>query len=44
VQSEQKLAGVPIVAVPVVLVTPENVKATLIDSGFHTADAVKSCP
>jgi len=43
VQAEQKLAGVPVVAVPVVLVTPENVKATLIDSGFHTADAVKSC-
>jgi D-xylose transport system substrate-binding protein len=43
VQSEQKLAGVPVVAVQVVLVTPENVKPTLIDSGFHTADAVKSC-
>ncbi len=43
VPSEQKLAGVPVVAVPVVLVTADNVKATLIDSGFHTADAVKSC-
>jgi D-xylose transport system substrate-binding protein len=43
VQSEQKLAGVPVVAVPVVLVTPDNAKTTLIDTGFHAASAVKSC-
>ncbi|HEV8244565.1 MAG TPA: substrate-binding domain-containing protein [Polyangiaceae bacterium] len=43
VEAEQKLNGVPVVAVPVVLVTADNVKATLIDSGFHTAEAVHSC-
>jgi D-xylose transport system substrate-binding protein len=37
------LAGVPIVSIPVVLVTKETVKATVIDTGFHTAGEVPSC-
>ncbi|HEY1535497.1 MAG TPA: substrate-binding domain-containing protein [Polyangiaceae bacterium] len=36
-------SGVPIVAVPVVLITADNVKSILIDSGFHAASAVPSC-
>jgi D-xylose transport system substrate-binding protein len=44
VQGASKSAsGVPVVAVPVVLVNAQNVKATLIDSGFHTAAALPSC-
>lgn len=35
--------GVPVMAVPVLLVTPENVKPVLIDSGFHAASALPSC-
>jgi hypothetical protein len=31
------------VAVPVVLVTAENVRAVAIDSGFHAASALKAC-
>ena len=36
-------SGVPVVAVPVVLITPDNVKAILIDSGFHALSALPSC-
>lgn len=36
-------SGVPVVAVPVVLVTADNVKPILIDSGFHAASALPSC-
>jgi D-xylose transport system substrate-binding protein len=43
VEAGERLAGVPVVAVPVVLVTSSNVKQSLIESGFHTADLVRSC-
>ena len=43
VASEATLAGVPVVAVPVVLVTAANVKAVAIDSGFHTAAVLPAC-
>ena len=43
VESSTTTAGVPVVAVPVVLVTPENVKSVLIDSGFHEATALPRC-
>jgi D-xylose transport system substrate-binding protein len=36
-------ADAPLVAVPVVLVTPENVKSVLIDSGFHQPSALPHC-
>ena len=36
-------SGVPVVAVPVVLITADNVKPILIDSGFHAASALPSC-
>jgi D-xylose transport system substrate-binding protein len=36
-------SGVPVVAVPVVLITADNVKSLLIDSGFHAASAVPAC-
>ena len=36
-------SGVPVVAVPVVLVTADNVKSVLIDSGFHQAAALPRC-
>jgi D-xylose transport system substrate-binding protein len=37
------LAGVPVVAVPVVVITAEDVKALIIDSGFHAASSLRSC-
>jgi D-xylose transport system substrate-binding protein len=43
VEAGERLNGVPVVAVPVVLVTADNVKPTLINSGFHAADVVRSC-
>lgn len=43
VNANQKVGGVPTVAVDVVLVTPNTVKPTLIDTGFHAATAVASC-
>jgi D-xylose transport system substrate-binding protein len=43
VASTEALGGVPVVTAPVVLVTAQNVKQTLIDSGFHVATAVGSC-
>lgn len=43
VQADQTLNGVPVKAAPVVLVQPGNVRPVLVDSGFHTADAVRSC-
>ena len=36
-------AGVPVVAVPVVLVTADNVKVVLVDSGFHIAASFPAC-
>jgi D-xylose transport system substrate-binding protein len=36
-------AGVPVVAVPVVLLTAANVRAVAIDSGFHAAAALPAC-
>jgi D-xylose transport system substrate-binding protein len=37
-------SGVPMISVPVILITPQNVKPLLIDSGFHAASALPSCP
>ncbi len=36
-------AGVPVVSIPVVLIKPDNVKAMLIDTGFHSAAELPSC-
>jgi D-xylose transport system substrate-binding protein len=36
-------SGVPMVTIPVVLVTPENVKALMIDTGFHSAAELPGC-
>ncbi len=36
-------AGVPEVAVPVVLVSAANVKSVMVDSGFHAASALRAC-
>ena len=36
-------SGVSVVAVPVILVTAENVQPILIDSGFHAASVLPSC-
>jgi D-xylose transport system substrate-binding protein len=35
--------GVPVAAVEVLLVTPDNAKKLLIDSGFHPAKALPAC-
>jgi D-xylose transport system substrate-binding protein len=43
VDAKKDPAGVPVVAVPVILVTPENVNAALVTSGFHTASVLPSC-
>lgn len=43
VDAKRDPSGVPVVAVPVILVTPENVNAALVTSGFHTASALPSC-
>jgi D-xylose transport system substrate-binding protein len=43
VKADQTLAGVPVVAVPVVLVKSDNVKTSLVDTGFHAANVVRSC-
>jgi D-xylose transport system substrate-binding protein len=43
VDAKKDPSGVPVVAVPVVLVTPENVNAALVTSGFHTASVLPSC-
>jgi D-xylose transport system substrate-binding protein len=43
VESKSSAAGVPVVAVPVVLIQPENVKAVLIDSGFHAPSVLPAC-
>jgi D-xylose transport system substrate-binding protein len=43
VSADKNLQGVPVVAVPVVLVTADNVKTLLIDSGFHAAAALPAC-
>jgi D-xylose transport system substrate-binding protein len=43
VEAAASAAGVPVVAVPVVLITAENVKPVLIDSGFHLAAALPRC-
>ncbi len=43
VKAERQVNGVPVIAVPVVLITPTNVKSVLIDSGFHPASALPSC-
>jgi D-xylose transport system substrate-binding protein len=37
------LAGVPVVSIPVVLVTKENVKTTILEKGFHTPAELPSC-
>ncbi|HMI89243.1 MAG TPA: substrate-binding domain-containing protein [Polyangiaceae bacterium] len=43
VDAKKDSSGVPVVAVPVILVTPENVNAALVVSGFHSASALPSC-
>jgi hypothetical protein len=43
VESAAQLGGVPVVSVPVVLVTADNVKAVVLDNGFHTPQAIASC-
>ena len=43
VASQGTLNGVPVVTVPVVLITSDNVKARLIDSGFHSAAILPKC-
>lgn len=43
VESSARLAGVPVVSVPVVLVTADNVKAVVLDNGFHTREAIAAC-
>ncbi len=43
VDATATLSGVPMVAVPVVLVTADNAKSLLIDSGFHAASALPAC-
>jgi D-xylose transport system substrate-binding protein len=43
VDAKKDPSGVPVVAVPVVLVTPDNVNAALVTSGFHTANVLPSC-
>src|SRR5262249_51902682 len=43
VQATPDSHGVPVVAVPVVLIDPANVKPLLIDSGFHVASTLPAC-
>jgi D-xylose transport system substrate-binding protein len=43
VESAAQLGGVPVVSVPVVLLTADNVKAVVLDNGFHTPQAIASC-
>jgi D-xylose transport system substrate-binding protein len=38
-----KLGGVPAVSVPVVLVTAQNVKPALVDTGLHASSALPAC-
>jgi D-xylose transport system substrate-binding protein len=43
VPSDGKQAGVPVVAVPVMLITPKDVSEKLIAGGFHSASVLRSC-
>jgi D-xylose transport system substrate-binding protein len=43
VDARSRMAGVPVVAVPVVLVTADNVKSIAVESGFHTAADLPAC-
>lgn len=43
VASKTQMAGVAVVAVPVVLLTAENARTLALDSGFHTAAALPAC-
>jgi D-xylose transport system substrate-binding protein len=43
VDAAPRIGGVPVVAIPVVLIKPDNVKAMLIDTGFHSAAELPSC-
>ncbi len=44
VEAGATLSGVPVIAIPVVLIRPNNnVKAMLIDTGFHSASELPSC-
>jgi ABC-type xylose transport system substrate-binding protein len=43
VDAATNIQGVPAMALPVMLVTSENAKALLIDSGFHTQSDLVSC-
>jgi D-xylose transport system substrate-binding protein len=43
ISSDATVAGVPVVAVPVMLITPTEVRPHLIDTGFHLASVLRSC-
>jgi D-xylose transport system substrate-binding protein len=43
VESSSKQSGVAVVAVPVVLLTSQNIKPVAVDSGFHVASALPDC-
>jgi ABC-type xylose transport system substrate-binding protein len=43
IDASARIAGVPAVAIPVVLIKPDNVKAMLIDTGFHSVGELPSC-
>jgi D-xylose transport system substrate-binding protein len=43
VDAASNVQGVPVVAVPVMLVTADNARSLLIDSGFHSATDLPSC-
>jgi hypothetical protein len=43
VESKSQQNGVAVVAVPVVLLTADNIKPVAIDSGFHVASALPDC-
>ena len=43
VEATSNQSGVPVVAVPVLLITSNDVKSRLIDSGFHAASALPAC-
>lgn len=43
VEAAANAQGVPVVAVPVILVTADNARSLLVDSGFHSASDLPSC-
>jgi D-xylose transport system substrate-binding protein len=43
VAAKAELDGVPSVSVPVMLVTADNIKTTIVDTGLHLASALPAC-